>query len=84
MVDIDTAVERDMRRKAETGPRREPLPKDGECAVCGRPVPSSVTGVELCDNHSIEDYRSMREHMDERARRAEEQYARQADMVGER
>lgn len=84
MVDIDTAVERDMRRKAETEPRREPLPRDGECAVCGRPCPSSVKNVELCNNHSIEDLEAKREAMRPRERRAEEQYARQADMWGER
>lgn len=84
MVDIDTAVERDMRRKAETEPRQEPLPRDGECAVCGRPVPKKVRGVELCNSHTVEDLDAKREAMSARERRAEEQYARQAAMVGER
>lgn len=83
MVDIDTAVERDMRRKAETE-RRNGRGQQGECAVCGRPCTSNVTSIELCTNHSIEDYRAMREAMSAREVRAEEQYARHADMMGVR
>lgn len=84
MVDIDTAVERDMRRKAEAEGRRGPLPRDGECAVCGRPCVASVKSIELCDQHTIEDLEAKREAMRPRERRAEEQYARHEDMRGER
>lgn len=81
-MDIDTAVERDMYRKAETEDTE--LPKKGECAVCGRPIRSALPPrkdpdtPKFCDEHGKEDLLSMREqeHFERMQEQLQERYER--------
>lgn len=67
---------------------------EAECAVCGKPLDRAPhpEGLDLCGNHTEEDYREMVVH-DERVRdeemtardkRAEEEFAQQQDYYNER
>ena len=64
-MDIDTAVERDMARKATSEPTQ--VPENGECAVCGTPVPAHLPPRKdpdtprFCDEHDKDDLLSVRE-----------------------
>lgn len=49
---------------------KEPNPKKGECAVCGRPVSSLVpphkdTKLRFCEKHDYSDLRDKYEHIPE-------------------
>lgn len=80
--DIDAAVEREMRRQAET--EHVPYPDDpatgsygdrAECAVCGVPLdrPPEPDGLLFCERHDRDDLRAQERHADERRREALEQ-----------
>jgi len=74
---IDRAVERDMRQKAETEPQPTDSGYDGECAVCGRPCMANIRGShDFCENHDIEDLRDMEAAMRDERERAAEEHAR--------
>lgn len=66
-MDIDTAVEREMARKATSEPTE--VPKNGECAVCGRPVTAAMpprkdpNTPRFCDEHDSEDLQAMERTM---------------------
>lgn len=82
--DIDAAVERAMRRQAET--EHVPHPDDpdksnygdgGECAVCGAPLdkPPQPDGPQFCETHDVDDLRALadREHEIERLSRVQKE-----------
>lgn len=78
----------------------EDIPQDtsqygdqAECAVCKKeldrpPKPPQVEGLDLCRDHTEEDYQefkeAMREQMTRRQKRMEERYAEQQDFYNER